>query len=59
MSEQIEAIHLVALAIDARRKKGKPGHAEALQLSELAKEIWLKRLNSKIHNRCHHCGEEL
>lgn len=51
MKPRIEAIHLVALAIDERRKQGTPEHKEAVKLSEAAKKQWLKQ-----RKKCPHCG---
>jgi len=56
MSERIEAIHLVALAIDTLSKEGKKGHAEAVRIEQEAIRIWKDQLWNK---RCPHCHEKL
>lgn len=57
MSEKLEAIHLVALAIDARRKQGTPEFKEAERQSNEAIKLWKKQLWSK--KTCRHCGKRL
>lgn len=44
MQERIEALHIVALEIDARKKLGTPDYAEAALLVERAKQIWREQL---------------
>jgi hypothetical protein len=55
--QHIEAIHIAALAIDARQKEGKPGHAKAVRLLEKAKTIWREQLKNR--HTCRHCGKKL
>lgn len=57
MKERIEALHLVALSIDAHKKRGTPEHAEAFRISEEAKQIWKDQIFGK--KKCPHCGGEL
>jgi hypothetical protein len=52
----IEALHLVALSIDARQKEGTPGHAAAVRLHDEAVTMWKEQSNGK---RCPHCGGRL
>ena len=57
MKERIEAIHLVALAIDEVRKRGTPQHAQALKLLNEARRIWRDQLWAA--KRCPNCGHIL
>lgn len=61
MSERIEATHIVALAMEARRLEGKPGHAEALKLAGDAVDIWKAQFerDRNPEKKCPHCGKNL
>ncbi len=55
-TQRIEALHLVALSIDAKNKEGTPAHKAAVRLHDKAKAIWLEQFNGK---RCPHCGGKI
>ncbi len=54
--QQLGALHLVALAIDAHQKEGTPEHAAAVKVCEEAKKIWRDQLRKK---KCPRCAQEL
>lgn len=53
MSERIEALHIIALEIDAQKKAGTPEHAQALAFVEEAKRLWREQLWND--RKCPHC----
>lgn len=57
--KQLEAIHLVALAIDAeqKRKRGDPDCEGAKKLADEAVKIWKKQFWER--KSCPHCGGRL
>ena len=57
--QRLDAMDLVALSIDARRKEGTPEHAQAKRLSEQAVRLWKKQLSRRLSRKCPHCGGSL
>jgi hypothetical protein len=58
-SGKLEAIHLVALAIDAEKKRrnGSPDYQKAKSLSDEAVSLWRQQFWAK--QICPHCGKEI
>ncbi len=53
--QEIEAIHLVALAMDEVQARGTKRHAQAVKVLEAGRKLWLK----KSERRCPKCGHKL
>lgn len=53
-SEKIEALHIVALELDARKKEGTSEYDEAVRFVEEAKRLWREQL---WNDKCKHCNE--